>query len=115
MKRITLLIGFILIAASAFGLFHIKHKVQSLKKDLLEVNREIMEDKEAIHVLEAEWTYLTRPDRIEKLAELHLNNVQYTTALQMKDYEGLKNIYVARGVTDSPVVQPTLKPILSSW
>lgn len=54
------------------GLFQLKHEVQLLEERLAEVNRSILADQEAVHVLEAEWTYLNRPWRLEALAKRHL-------------------------------------------
>lgn len=66
----------ILIVAAAAGvaglLFQVKYEVQDLEKELAEVNRQILEDREATHVLKAEWSYLNRPARIAELSERHL-------------------------------------------
>lgn len=49
------------------GLFLVKHQVQELEERLTTLNRSITENREAIHVLNAEWSYLNRPERLEKL------------------------------------------------
>ena len=54
------------------GLFQLKHEVQLLEERLADLNRSILSDQEAVHVLEAEWTYLNRPWRLEALAKRHL-------------------------------------------
>lgn len=49
------------------GLFLVKHQVQALEDRLTTLNRSITENREAIHVLNAEWSYLNRPERLERL------------------------------------------------
>ena len=59
-------IGFGAIAAS---LFIVENEVRDLKDNLQEINRQIRADNEAIHVMQAEWAYLTQPQRIAVLVK----------------------------------------------
>lgn len=52
-------------------LFHTAYRVQSLGRELRTVNRQIVEQREAIHVLKAEWAFLNEPSRLERLAQQH--------------------------------------------
>ena len=61
-----------ILAISAAFLFAIKHKVQNLNKELNEINSKIVAEKENIHILKAEYTYLTNPKRIKKLIDSNL-------------------------------------------
>ncbi len=61
-----------ILAISAAFLFAIKHKVQVLNKQLNEINTKIISEKENIHILKAEYTYLTNPKRIKKLVDSNL-------------------------------------------
>lgn len=54
------------------GLFQVKHEVQVLEEELAHLNRAILADQEAIHVLRAEWAYLNRPERLEALSRRYL-------------------------------------------
>ena len=60
---------FWLLIATCAGitLFLIKHEVQEREDRLNALNREILANQEAIQVLNAEWSYLNRPDRLEHL------------------------------------------------
>lgn len=62
-------LGFGLIATS---LFVVENEVQSLREDLKEIHRQIHADREAIHVMQAEWAYLTQPQRIAALSKTYL-------------------------------------------
>ena len=66
--RRSLLFWTTLCAAVVFGLFVIKHRVQSLEEKLTTLNAEIISDQNAIQVLEAEWAYLNQPARLEELS-----------------------------------------------
>ena len=67
MKRATLLWALMAIAAGA-GLLVMKYEIRGLEARLAGLNREILRDQEAIHVLRAEWSYLNQPARLEDLA-----------------------------------------------
>jgi cell division protein FtsL len=71
--RLSLVIWLIVAGAVAFGLYQVKYEVQRLEEDLQKVRQDIRRDRIALHVLEAEWAYLNRPDRLERLARKHLD------------------------------------------
>ncbi len=76
MKRRALIAALVLPAAAAYGLYEVKYEVRGLERELAALNRTLLGDQEAVHILEAEWSYLTRPARLEKLtagAELRLD------------------------------------------
>lgn len=71
MRLVT--IGWIVgIAVLVAALFHLKYEVQSLEQRLARIDRAVDRDREAIRVLKAEWAYLNRPERLERLARSHL-------------------------------------------
>jgi len=61
-----------LATAVGAGLYHLKHEVMVLDQDLARINRAILDDQEATHVLQAEWTYLNEPQRLEALSQRYL-------------------------------------------
>ncbi len=73
MIRPTSCILLILAAAAGGALFRISFEVSELDDRLGNLNRDIRSDREAIHVLRAEWSFLNQPDRLEELARRHLD------------------------------------------
>lgn len=71
-----------------FGLFQLKYQVQGLEQKLARINRQILENEEAIHVLKAEWSYLNRPERIDALSRKYLG-FQPLTGQQYGSFENL--------------------------
>lgn len=78
MRRSTIL-WFLIATCLGVALFMVKHEVQRREEQLATLHREILASQEAIHVLEAEWSYLNRPDRLEALVRRHLNLVPMDT------------------------------------
>lgn len=117
MGRNVIILGVLAIGLCIFGMFQVKYKVYNLKRDLKTIDRQLVADKDAIRVLKAEWSYLNKPERIEKLAEryLKLGNIQVAQIYSGKQVD---NLYLAStgAPTDvaSSASKPVLKPILSS-
>jgi len=72
MIRPTTLILFVLCAVSGGVLFGVAFEVSALEERLFVLNQEITEDRDAIHVLRAEWSYLNQPERLEGLSQRYL-------------------------------------------
>ena len=64
--------GLALVAILAFGLFALKYEVRGLEAELERLEREAQAEQEAIRVLNAEWSYLNRPERLKALAARYL-------------------------------------------
>ncbi|MBT6095766.1 MAG: hypothetical protein HOH04_12860 [Rhodospirillaceae bacterium] len=71
MRSSTLAIVLVAVAIGV-GLFMVKYRVQDLEDQLVDINREIARDREAIQVLRAEWSHLNEPQRLRALAGRHL-------------------------------------------
>jgi cell division protein FtsL len=116
MNRKLTILGIIAIGISVVGLFQVKYKVYNLKRDLSEINRQLAADRSSIRVLKAEWAYLNKPERVEKLASKHLkmNNISIAQVYNNQ----VDNLYMASNGnmpnTNANVTKPVLTPILSS-
>lgn len=75
MMRASTFLWLAVATLAGVGLFLLKYQVQSLEADLADVERQARADRETIHVLKAEWAYLSDPARIRRLAESHLGMV----------------------------------------
>ena len=71
-KHTTILFS-VLAVGLALVLFSIKYKVQDLKDELSEVNGQIVAEQRALHILHAEWSHLTDPERLMTLSSNHLD------------------------------------------
>ena len=72
MIRPVTLVWLALATVSAGLVLHVSHRVQLLEDKLQGINRGIAAEQAAIRILQAEWSYLDQPSRIEKLAARHL-------------------------------------------
>jgi cell division protein FtsL len=72
MVRYTTFFAIVILVVSIFGLFQVKFYVQDLSKDIIELGRQLKQEKESLHILKAEWTYLNQPERLRQLAGKYL-------------------------------------------
>lgn len=71
-----------LLALMSVALFQLKYEVVGLEEELRGLEGQLATDEEAVQVLKAEWSFLNRPDRLQALAETHLD-LQPVAALQV--------------------------------
>jgi hypothetical protein len=72
MIRPATLISFALALGLGFGLFKVKYAVQGEEQQLVAIEDQIVNDRNAIHILNAEWSQETQPDKLGAMAERHL-------------------------------------------
>lgn len=70
-RRATVVWSLAAVAAGAFSIV-VNTEVQKREDRLERVNRRVVETREAIDVLRAEWSYLNRPGRLEDIARRRL-------------------------------------------
>jgi len=87
MRRSTLL-WTVLGISVVIGLFLVKHAVQDLEERLHALNIEIISDRDAAQVLQAEWSFLNEPARLEALSREYLGLVTIS-ASQTISFPGL--------------------------
>jgi len=68
MRFFALFVWLVLALTTGYALFDITFRVEAIEERLARLNREILKEQEALHVLSAEWSFLNRPARMGKLA-----------------------------------------------
>lgn len=104
MIRPTTVLWMGLAGAVGFGLFQLKHEVQALEDEMFRLNRNIVAEQQAIHVLKAEWSYINQPQRLQALAARHLD-LQPMKPVQLG---GLADLPM-RGAEDTAVAKAPAK------
>jgi len=74
----TTFLWLLLAALAGYGLFQVKYQVMTLEEELARLNAATLREQNQIHVLEAEWSYLNQPQRLEELNErfVHLKPIK---------------------------------------
>lgn len=75
-------------------MFAVQFKVESLQDEMLKTEGEIVAFEDEIQLLEVEWVYLTRPERLRTLASRFLQDNSYALASQIKDTSQLEQYYL---------------------
>jgi hypothetical protein len=112
MTRVTLLLGFLGAGVAALFLFLLKHEVGTLEDDLAAIQAHIGAQEEAIHVLEAEWAYLNRPERLATLSrqQLGLTPLGPERLIALEELP-LRAAEAAPGLGGSKLAPPAAKPV----
>ncbi len=87
MRKRVALVWVCVIVASAYGLYEVKWQVRDMRDQNLLVEADMIKEQRALEVLSAEWAYLTRPERLEKLAHKHLPELVSGNGTQMAELE----------------------------
>lgn len=74
--KLSTIATFVLATALGAALFWVSQQVQMLEREQRGINEQIASEQEGMRVLNAEWDYLNRPDRIEALAAKYLDQMQ---------------------------------------
>ena len=112
MIRISAIVWVVVLALLGIGLFQVKYNVQSKERELREVRRQIEANYNAIHVLQAEWSYLNDPLRLADLTRRHTGLVP-TTPGQIGDFASLPLRIEDLPVTPEVPAEPQ-PPLVSS-
>lgn len=78
MHKFKAYIWYCLTIITIFGLYQVKYSVIALEDELKGLNRQIIQTQEELHILEAEWTALNHPQRLEELNEKFVHLIPLT-------------------------------------
>jgi cell division protein FtsL len=67
--NVALVIGVI---ACSFVMYSLEHQTRKTERQIAGLQQDIRQERENIRLLKAEWSHLTRPARLERLARKHL-------------------------------------------
>ncbi|CCQ72811.1 hypothetical protein [Magnetospira sp. QH-2] len=116
MTRLLTILGICLAIGLSLGLFQLKYEVQELVDKRDDLERSIGNDRQAIHVLQAEWSHLNNPERLRGLAVRHLG-LEPLQPMQMTGWQGLPDrqvMEVAAKDAAKPVTKPKKKSIVKA-
>lgn len=103
----TTLLCIVLAATLSLVLFLVKYEVKNLERALAGLDRAIAAERQAIHVLRAEWSHLNNPERLLGLATRHLGLVPLDPE-QMRALSWLPVRATAEAAGAAPPWPPTL-------
>ncbi len=104
MLRTFNVVMILVVLGLAFVLYSLEHRMRAGERALAKLDHEIGEERELIRLLEAEWSYLTRPARIERLAREHLAMGPLVPAQVVPEAE------IARRIPERPAPNPAESP-----
>lgn len=84
MGRLINIFLFVLVLLGAFWLYQVKYEAKLTEDKIASVQKDIAKEKEALLLLKAEWSYLNRPERIQRLAERFSKQLELE---EMKPYQ----------------------------
>ena len=72
-----------------YAMFQVKYEVLQQEQQLARLDHAILKDREAIRVLNAEWSYLSQPTRLDQLAKRYLTLAPIGTAQLLSNLDTL--------------------------
>lgn len=110
-RFVNLNVAFIALAiAVAFGNYRVKEAAVATAKHLDEVDAAIGEQDMVLRTLDAEWSYLNDPERLQELAVRHLDLVQIRPSQVMAMAEMPERLPIEVGARRAPMT-PALTPL----
>lgn len=87
------------VLVAAFFMYSLEHSTRGLERQIVKLKTGISDERETLKLLDAEWASLTRPERLQKLAEEQLN-LQPLKATQIVSVVDIKT-----KIPDTPVIK----------
>lgn len=121
----------LLVIAVGYAMFQVKYEVMQQEDTLARINKDIADTRDQIRVLDAEWNYLTQPNRVKRLASRYLDlspisSAQITElrtiperpdappALASNTGSSAATPSIPPQTTPSPTAEPRITPIRTS-
>lgn len=117
MSRGLSLIALLLLAIVSFGLYQLSYEVQRLEDELIEMNRALSQERETIGVLQAEWSYLSRPEylqsKAQRLLEMRSSSAKDIVGLEALPWRQDRGAPMT-GPAGAQPVKPALPPMAAA-
>jgi hypothetical protein len=75
MRSILYILSGLMVMGLAYWAYHENYETQASLREVRDLHRQIGVAHQRLNVLEAEWAYLNRPDRLRDLAELNFDRL----------------------------------------
>ena len=76
MRSFLYIFSGLIVMSLAYWAYHENYETQASLKEVRDLHRQIGAAHERLNILEAEWAYLNRPDRLRDLAELNFERLR---------------------------------------
>lgn len=98
--------------AVAFGNYHVKYEAQRKAAALAKIDAQISREDEQLKVLDAEWSHLNEPERLQALAERHLalGRISAEQVVLVSDLPARFELQDAKSPARSTVRTPAVMP-----
>ena len=73
-------------------LYHTSDRVNALSRDLRVIDAQIDSERASMHVLKAEWVYLSNPARIEAAVKRHMTGLQPTAPARVASLQDIGSL-----------------------
>lgn len=75
MRSLLYILSGLMVMGLAYWAYHENYETQASLREVRDLHRQIGVAHERLNVLEAEWAYLNRPDRLRDLVELNFDRL----------------------------------------
>ncbi|MDY0029940.1 MAG: hypothetical protein RBR86_08385 [Pseudobdellovibrionaceae bacterium] len=106
--RLSTMVAILMAVLSGVSLFWVSQQVQMLERKQRVIKQQVVSEQEGIRVLEAEWDYLNRPDRLERLAKRYLHSME---RIEPEDILKNANVVPERQVNEELGIVPAAYPV----
>jgi hypothetical protein len=107
MIRTTDIALFTLMIAAAAGTYKIKAEANGKQNEIRRIERQIAFEEDTIDLLEADWSMLTQPERLQKLVEKHAGELALQP-IEARQVVSVRDVPEKGAVPDDDVIAETI-------
>jgi hypothetical protein len=107
MIRTTDIALFTLMIAAAAGTYQIKAEANGKQNEIRRIERQIAVEEDTIDLLEADWSMLTQPERLQKLVEKHAGELALQP-IEARQVVSVRDVPEKGAVPDEDVIAETI-------